>query len=109
MSDKKIRLGVLPIKRSFLSLEVARDEKEKMYQVIRQIKPEITEIIDIEDVCDSGILYKETDVNQVVNKFKKMEIDAIFLCHCDFGEESVALHVLKRFQEIGRASCRERV
>lgn len=98
MSDKKIRLGVLPIKRSFLSLEVARDEKEKMYQVIRQIKPEITEIIDIEDVCDSGILYKETDVNQVVNKFKKMEIDAIFLCHCDFGEESVALHVLKRFQ-----------
>lgn len=98
MSYNKIRLGVLPIKRSFLSLEVAKEEKEKMYQVIRQIKPDITEIIDIDDVCDSGILYKEEEVERVIKKFKKHEIDAIFLCHCDFGEESVALHVIKKFR-----------
>lgn len=98
MSDNKIRLGVLPIKRSFLSLEVAKEEKEKMYQVIRQIKPDVTEIIDIDDVCDSGILYKEEEVEGVIKKFKKHEIDAIFLCHCDFGEESVALHAIKKFQ-----------
>jgi L-fucose isomerase-like protein len=98
MSDKKIRLGVLPIKRSFLSLKVANEEKVKMYDAIKRIKPEITEIIDIDDVCDSGILYREEEVDRVVKKFREHEVDAIFLCHCDFGEESVALHVIKKFQ-----------
>lgn len=96
-SNNKLKIGILPIKRSFLSLEVAAQEKEKLFKVIRDIKSDIVEIIDIDNVCEKGILFKESDIDGVIRKFRDTNIDAIFICHCDFGEESVAVKVAREF------------
>lgn len=94
----KIKLGVLPIKRGFLSLDVAVSEKEKLQKVIGNIENNKVELIYVDDACDRGVLYKDEEIETVVKKFKEVEIDGLFICHCDFGEESVALKVAREFE-----------
>ena len=60
---------------------------------IRQIHPDVVEIVDIDDLCENGILYETEKIPQVVEKFKKAGIDALFTPHCDFGEEQCAAGV----------------
>jgi L-fucose isomerase-like protein len=98
MKDKeKLVLGILPVKRSFLSLDVAAEEKEKLYKTIAGIKGNAVKLVDIDDVCERGVLFKPEDVDSVVNKFRMAEIDALFICHCDFGEEQVIVKVAREF------------
>ena len=58
--------------------------------MIRQIHSDVVEIVDIDDLCENGILYETEKIPQVVEKFKKAGIDALFTPHCDFGEEQCA-------------------
>ena len=93
MRKQHIVLGVAPTKRSFLSMEEAKRQKDKFMGVIRQIHPDVVEIVDIDDLCENGILYETEKIPQVVEKFKKAGIDALFTPHCDFGEEQCAAGV----------------
>ena len=54
---EKIRLGVAPTKRGFLSMEEAKRQKDKFMAVIRSVLPDKVEIIDIDDLCENGILF----------------------------------------------------
>ncbi len=90
---EKIRLGVAPTKRGFLSMEEAKRQKDKFMAVIRSILPDQVEIIDIDDLCENGILYETARIPAVVDKFRKANIDALFTPHCDFGEEQCAAGV----------------
>lgn len=96
-NKEKVVIGVLPVKRSFLSLDVAAEEKEKLYKTITGVKEHAVTLVDIEEVCERGILYKPEDVDSVVKKFKIADIDALFICHCDFGEEQVIVKVAREF------------
>ncbi|WP_230399309.1 L-fucose/L-arabinose isomerase family protein [Novisyntrophococcus fermenticellae] len=95
---RKLRLGVLPIKRSYLSLDVAAAEKERVFEAIRTMKQDAVTLIDIEDICNRGIAYRPEDIKPVVEKFKQEKVDAVFLLHCDFGEEQIAVKILREFR-----------
>ena len=90
---EKIRLGVAPTKRGFLSMEEAKRQKDKFMAVIRSILPDKVEIIDIDDLCENGILFQTDKIPAVVEKFRRANIDALFTPHCDFGEEQCAAGV----------------
>ena len=47
MYKQKVVLGVAPTKRSFLSMEEAKRQKDKFMARIRAIKPEAVEIIEM--------------------------------------------------------------
>ncbi len=98
VGKEKLVVGVLPIKRGFLSLDVAAEEKDKLFNAIRGLKEDVVTLVDIEDVCERGVLYRLEDVDAVVDKFKKADIDALFICHCDFGEEQVVVKVAREFK-----------
>ena len=93
MAMDKIRLGVAPTKRAFLSMEEAKRQKDKFMAVIRSILPDKVEIIDIDDLCENGILFQTDKIPAVVEKFRAANIDALFTPHCDFGEEQCAAGV----------------
>lgn len=86
----KLKLGVVPIKRSFLPMEAAKAQKEAFMPVIRSIKSDYVEIVDVDDLTENGIAYEYDKIAPIVNKMKDNRIDALFLPFCDFGEESVA-------------------
>lgn len=98
MYTQKLILGVVPVKRSFLSMEEAVRQKNKFMSVIRRVKPELVEIVDVDDIVEQGILYEADKVPAVVDKLKKAGIDALFLPFCDFGEEQAAAAVAAAFR-----------
>lgn len=89
----KVSIGIVPIRRSFLSLDEAIKQKNLFLKVVRAIRPDAATYVDIDDVCDHGILWNPQDVEAVVHKLKEKNIDALFLPFCDFGEEVVAARV----------------
>lgn len=93
MVAEKIRLGVVPIHRAFLSMAEAVRQKNIFTGVIEQIRPDAVQLTYIDDVCENGILCKADDVDAVVDKMRAAQVDALFMPFCDFGEEVVAARV----------------
>ena len=98
MYKQKLILGVAPVKRSFLSMEEAKRQKDKFMAVIRDIKPDAVEIVDVDDQCESGIMWDTAKVPGVVEKFRSAGVDALFIPFCDFGEEQVAAQIAAAFK-----------
>lgn len=94
---EKLVLGIAPIKKGFLSMEVAKKRKEQLMNVIRNISQEKVKFVDIDDICKNGIAFERSDADKVVHKFKQSSIDALFIPFCDFGEESVAASISSTF------------
>ena len=90
MYKQTVRLGIVPVKRSFLSLEEAVRQKKRLMAVIEKIISDPVEIVDVDDVAPDGILYKTEHIEAAVQKLRSNQIDALFLSFCDFGEEEVA-------------------
>lgn len=97
MSKKTITLGVAPVKRASRDMNFAKRQKDRFMAVIRQIRPDVVKIVDIDDLSENGIAFKNDVVPSVVKKFKEAEIDALFIPFCDFGEESVAASIAGSF------------
>ena len=98
MYKAKVTLGVLPTRRGMLDLETATREKEKFMAVIREIKPEVVALVDVDDICTNGIIENECYSPAVVEKFRKANVDAIFVPFCDFGDEGSVADVVSKFQ-----------
>lgn len=66
--------------------------------VIRNIKPDAVEIVDVDDQCENGIMWDTAKVPGVVEKFRRAGVDALFIPFCDFGEEQVAAQIAAAFK-----------
>lgn len=86
----KLKLGVVPVKRSFLPMEAAKAQKDAFMPVVRGIKADYVELVDVDDLTENGIAFEMDKVAPIVERLKDRRVDALFLPFCDFGEESVA-------------------
>ena len=59
MYKQRLTLGVVPVKRSFLSLEEAKRQKKMFMAQIENIDTDVVDLVDIDDIVDDGILYKK--------------------------------------------------
>ena len=98
MYKPQVTLGVVPVKRGFLPMDEAKRQKDAFMKVVRNVKPEITQIIDIDDLSENGIAFEMPKVPAIVDKLRRSEIDALFIPFCDFGEESVVAAVASAFK-----------
>ena len=97
MYRETLTLGVVPNKRSFLSMVEAKLQKDCFMEEIRKIKASLVEIVDIDDICENGIVCEMDKVNAIVDKMKNRKIDALFFPFCDFGEEQVVATIASKF------------
>lgn len=98
MIRKTITLGVAPVKRASRDMNFAKKQKDRFMAVIRAIRPDFVTIVDIDDLSENGIAFKNDVVPAIVDKFKAAKIDALFIPFCDFGEESVASAIAASFR-----------
>ena len=75
----------------------AKRQKDCFMEEIRKIKASIVEIVDIDDICENGIVCEMDKVNAIVDKMKNRKIDALFFPFCDFGEEQVVAAIASKF------------
>ena len=96
---EKIKIGIMPVKRLFFSIDTAREEYDIIMPIIRAQLPTKVEFVDVDDLCEKGMATNPVvDVPKVVKKFKEANVDALFFPFCDFGEESTVLGVAKSFK-----------
>ena len=93
-----ITVGLMPTRRPVFKFETAKAEYDIIMPIIRAQMPKYVKFVDVDDICEGGMGTIPSDIPKVVEKFKAAKVDALFFPFCDFGCE-----------EIGRASCRERV
>jgi len=77
---------------------VAKAQKDTFMPVIRNIKQDYVEIIDVDELTENGIAFECDKIQPIVDKLKNCKIDALFLPFCDFGEESVAAGIASQMK-----------
>jgi L-fucose isomerase-like protein len=97
MYKEVIRIGLMPTKRPFFSMETAKAEYDVIVPIIKAQMPGCVEFIDIEDCCENGMVSLNKDFPAVIEKFKRANLDALFAPFCDFGCEEAVMSVAKEF------------
>jgi L-fucose isomerase-like protein len=90
--DFKIKIGMAPTRRFIFSKEDALKFKGLTAQKFRELG---VEFVDIEDINEEGLLHSESDVDKIVEKFKREKVNALFFPHCNFGSEDL----------VGKVAC----
>lgn len=80
----KPKLGLCPVGRFVFSHEDALRQKRELQKKLRSWK---VEFVDLEGVLPDGIVRDQKHVEPVVAHFRKENIDALFMPHCNFGTE----------------------
>ena len=80
----RIKIGVAPTKRDIFSVKDAKHYKDIIYDKLKEFD---CDILDVEDICEDGMLCNENDVDKIAVKFA--EVDGLFIPHCDFGSEGL--------------------
>lgn len=96
--QKKIKLGFIPIKRNVFDMQVPIDTKFAIEKKIHELTPSMVEIVDCNDLVPNGLVFNLDDIDKVVAKMKANEVDGIFLAHCNFGTEEVAIRIAKQLK-----------
>ena len=95
-SQSKVKIGVVPIKREFLSVENAIAQKERIFKKLKAIKPEEVELVNIDGLIENGVLWDDYEsMKKVTDKMLEEKPDAIFMPHCDFGAEEAVRKIGK--------------
>lgn len=87
-----IKIGFAPTRRSIFSA----DDAVKYANLTRDKMNELGIcFVDITEVNEEGLLYSEEDLKRIEDKFKKEQIDGLFLPHCNFGTEYIVAKLAK--------------
>ena len=92
---KNIKLGFAPTRRSIFS---APDAVKYRGLTAEKLKSLGVDFVDITDINEEGLLYNEADRLKIAEKFKKEQIDGLFLPHCNFGTEYECARLAKELQ-----------
>lgn len=80
----KVKLGFVPTRRSIFSAPDAIKYRGLTVERLREIG---VEVVDIDDVNDEGLLFDDSHVQPIIDKFRAEGVDGIMLAHCNFGTE----------------------
>lgn len=89
---KKIKLGFAPTRRSIFS---APDAIKYRGLTAKRLKELDIDFVDITDINEEGLLYNDSDVKKIADKFKAEGVMGLFLPHCNFGTEYVCARLAK--------------
>ncbi len=84
---RMVKLGFCPIGKFVFSHEDALRQKARLEEKLRLWG---VEYASLDGILKDGIVRSQADVDAVVDHFRREEIDALFLPHCNFGTEGAA-------------------
>ncbi len=79
-----IKIGYAPTRRSIFS---APDAVKYRGLTAKRLGELNIDFVDITDINEEGLLYDDGDRIRIAEKFKKEQVDGLFLPHCNFGTE----------------------
>ena len=105
-TDYKLIIGVAPTRRGISSNrkgaftpEAALECKNRIMDIIKNIKDDHVELINIDWLNNEGIMYDVAHADDVAEYFNNKGVDAIFIPHCNFGCEEASGRLAKLMQK----------
>lgn len=96
---KNLKLGYAPTRRFVFSAEDAHRYKTVIRSKLESFGLGM-DIVDLEGLNPEGLLYDDQlNAEQIIQRFKQEEVDAVFFPHCNFGTEDTVARVGK---ELGK-------
>lgn len=89
---KRIKLGFAPTRRSIFSAPDAIKYRGLTADRLKELE---IDFVDITDINEEGLLYSDSDVKKIADKFKAEGVSGLFLPHCNFGTEYVCARLAK--------------
>ncbi|QJD81993.1 L-fucose/L-arabinose isomerase family protein [Cohnella herbarum] len=92
---KKLKLGYAPTRRFTFSEQDAFKYKVQIREKMDSFGMDI-DIVDLEGLNSEGLLYDDhINAEQIAERFKQQDVDAVFFPHCNFGTEDTVARVAK--------------
>ena len=97
--DFTIRIGLVPLRRTMpgkrkipiFGASYAIDNKCRLVpHIVDTFGDDRVRFVDLEFLNEEGMLFRESDVDRVVDHFVTKKVDAIFIVNCNFGDEEAA-------------------
>ena len=83
-SKPHIKLGYVPTRRSIFSAPDAIKFRGLTAERLTELR---VDFVDIDDVNEEGLLFDDSHIQPIVDKFRAAGVDGIMLCHANFGTE----------------------
>ena len=99
MKGTEIKLGYAPTRRSIFSAPDAIKYRGLTKDRLLELG---VSFVDIDGINPEGLLYDDKDVAPILEKFRKEQVDGLFVPHCNFGTEYV---VARLARELGCRCC----
>lgn len=87
-----VKLGFAPTRRSIFSAPDAIKYRNLTADRLEELG---VSFVDIKDMNEEGLLYDDSHVKIIAEKFRDEGIDGLFLPHCNFGTEYVCARLAK--------------
>ncbi len=94
MNFSKIKIGFVPTRRNLFSAEAAIEYADKTREKLNKLG---IDYVDIDDINEDGLLYDDAGIDKIEEKFKKENIDGIFIANENFGTEYAVARLASRF------------
>ncbi|WP_019535124.1 L-fucose/L-arabinose isomerase family protein [Paenibacillus ginsengihumi] len=92
---KTFKLGYAPTRRFVFSAEDAFKYKTLIREKIASFGLDM-DIVDLEGINEEGLLYNDNiGADQIIERFRRENVDAVFFPHCNFGTEDTVARVGK--------------
>ena len=93
MGKDKIKIGFAPTRRNLFSAETAMEFADLTRKKLKELD---IDYVDIKDINDDGLLYDDEGVEKIAEKFKKENIDGLFIMNGNFGNEWAVARLAKK-------------
>ena len=93
-----VKLGFIPIKRAIFDPQAPIDQKYAVEKTLRALTPPEVEVVDCGDLAPDGLIYELDKIQPVVSKMKAAGVDGLFLPHCNFGSEEIAVRIARQLK-----------
>ena len=90
--NNKITLAYCPTRRDVFSREEAMRFNEKIRAELEKFE---VQIVDLTGINEEALLFSDSDIEPVTERFVSKKVDAIFFPHCNFGSENRVAKVAK--------------
>ena len=106
MLNYQVKIGLAPMRRDvtprpgIFNWEKAEERGAYLVDYIeKNFSDENVSFVDLKGINPVNVMYNQADAQKVVERFRKEEVDAVFIINCNFGNEEIAGYVAR---ELGK-------
>ncbi len=104
MLDYKVKIGLAPMRRNVSDRPIGTpfnwySAEQRGKRFVKYIEDsftnENTEFVDIKGIGIEDLMYDDASAEEVIDRFKAENVDAVFIINCNFGNEEIAADIAR--------------